>query len=38
MSAGHILRQHADDLPVDGMLAKPFDVDVLLATVQLHTR
>src|SRR5215213_4087484 len=38
MSAGTNLRLHADDLPADGVLAKPFDIDALIATVhfQVH--
>jgi CheY-like chemotaxis protein len=38
MSAGVNLRAAADDLPVDGVLAKPFDIDELLATVSIHVR
>jgi DNA-binding response OmpR family regulator len=38
MSAGRNLRVHADDLPADGVLAKPFDIDVLLALVEFETR
>lgn len=36
MSAGMNLRAAAGDLPVDGVLAKPFDIDELLATVNIH--
>ena len=38
MSAGVNLRAAADGLPVDGVLAKPFDIDELLATVRIHVR
>lgn len=40
ISAGTNLRIHADDLPADGVVAKPFDLDTLLAaiTVQLRRR
>jgi DNA-binding response OmpR family regulator len=38
MSAGVNLRAAAGDLPVDGVLAKPFDIDELLATVGIHLR
>jgi DNA-binding response OmpR family regulator len=38
MSAGVNLRATAGDLPVDGVLAKPFDIDELLATVGIHIR
>lgn len=38
MSAGRRLRGHADDLPADGLLTKPFDLDGLLATVLVHAR
>jgi CheY-like chemotaxis protein len=38
MSGGRNLRVHADDLPTDGVLAKPFDIDVLLALVEFETR
>lgn len=38
MSAGVNLRAAAGDLPVDGVLAKPFDIDELLATVNVHVR
>ncbi len=38
MSAGVNLRANADELPVDGVLAKPFDIDELLATVGIHVR
>lgn len=38
MSAGVNLRANAEELPVDGLLAKPFDIDELLATVDIHIR
>jgi DNA-binding response OmpR family regulator len=38
MSAGVNLRAAAGDLPVEGVLAKPFDIDELLATVKVHMR
>jgi DNA-binding response OmpR family regulator len=38
MSAGVNLRAAAGSLPVDGVLAKPFDIDELLATVNIHMR
>ena len=38
MSAGVNLRAAAGDLPVDGVLAKRFDIDELLATVGIHLR
>ena len=38
MSAGVNLRAAAGSLPVDGVLAKPFDIDELLATVNVHLR
>lgn len=38
MSAGVNLRAAAGGLPVDGVLAKPFDIDELLATVSVHVR
>ena len=38
MSAGVNLRAAAGSLPVDGVLAKPFDIDELLATVSVHAR
>jgi CheY-like chemotaxis protein len=38
MSAGVNLRAAAGDLPVNGVLAKPFDIDELLATVSVHVR
>jgi len=38
MSAGVNLRAAAGGLPVDGVLAKPFDIDELLATVNVHVR
>jgi CheY-like chemotaxis protein len=36
MSAGTNLRLHAEHLPADGVLAKPFDLDTLLATVTIE--
>ena len=37
MSAGRTIRQHSGDLDdADGALAKPFDVDALLAQVAFH--
>lgn len=38
MSAGVNLRANVGALPVDGLLAKPFDIDELLATVSIHVR
>ena len=38
MSAGVNLRAAAGELPVDGVLANPFDIDELLATVNVHVR
>jgi CheY-like chemotaxis protein len=38
MSAGTNLLQHLDDLPADGVLAKPFDIEALLAVVAVHSR
>jgi CheY-like chemotaxis protein len=38
MSAGHNLRLHVDDLPADGVLAKPFDLEALLTLVEDATR
>lgn len=38
MSAGANLRLHADHLPADGLLGKPFDLDTLLAQVAIFTR
>ena len=38
MSAGINLRRHAEQSKADGMLAKPFDIDVLLAQVALRAR
>lgn len=38
MSAGVNLRAAATGLPVDGVLAKPFDIDELLATVNIHLK
>ena len=38
MSAGANLRQHAEVLPADGVLAKPFDLDELLAEVSIQLR
>lgn len=37
MSAGANLRHHADHLPADGLLGKPFDLDTLLANVAILT-
>jgi CheY-like chemotaxis protein len=37
MSAGTNLRLHAEHLPADGILSKPFDLDTLLAAVLLAT-
>lgn len=38
MSAGANLRLQADTLPADGVLAKPFDLDELLAEVAIQLR
>jgi DNA-binding response OmpR family regulator len=38
MSAGVNLRATAHGLAVEGVLAKPFDIDELLATVDIHIR
>lgn len=38
MSAGANLRLHADTLPADGVLAKPFDLDELLAEIAIQLR
>lgn len=38
MSAGINLRMAAAQLPADGLVGKPFDIDALLADVQLHLR
>ena len=38
MSAGTNLRLHAEHLPADGVLAKPFDLDTLLATVTIEAQ
>ena len=38
MSAGVNLRAAATGLIVEGVLAKPFDIDELLATVDIHIR
>lgn len=38
MSAGANLRMHADTLPADGVLSKPFDLDALLADVRIQLR
>lgn len=38
MSAGANLRLHANHLPADGVLGKPFDLDTLLAQVAINTR
>ncbi len=37
MSAGANLRMHADQLPADSVIGKPFDLNTLLAGVALHT-
>jgi CheY-like chemotaxis protein len=36
MSAGANLRMHADQLPADSVIGKPFDLNTLLASVALH--
>jgi two-component system response regulator (stage 0 sporulation protein F) len=36
MSAGTVLRQEAAQLPVSGLIDKPFDIDALIARVALH--
>lgn len=36
MSAGHNLVEARHELEVDGILAKPFDIDVLIADVAIH--
>ncbi len=36
MSAGANLRLHADQLPADSVIGKPFDLNTLLAGVALH--
>ena len=36
MSAGRNLQSRTDDLPANDVLAKPFDIDVLLAEVALY--
>lgn len=36
MSAGANLRMHADHLPADSVIGKPFDLNTLLAGVALH--
>lgn len=38
MSAGVNLRHQADILPADGVMSKPFDLDALLADVQIQLR
>jgi CheY-like chemotaxis protein len=38
MSAGANLRLQADDLPADGVVSKPFDLDALLADVFIQLR
>lgn len=38
MSAGANLLLHADTLPADGVLSKPFDLDALLAEVAIQLR
>jgi len=36
VSAGTNLRVHAERLPADGVVGKPFDLDTLLAAVTVH--
>jgi DNA-binding response OmpR family regulator len=36
ISAGTNLRIHAEQLPADGVVGKPFDLDTLLAAVTVH--
>lgn len=36
MSAGHNLQCLAEELPANDLLAKPFDIDVLLAEIAIH--
>jgi DNA-binding response OmpR family regulator len=38
MSAGTNLRSHANEIRADGTLAKPFDIDALLALVVVESR
>jgi DNA-binding response OmpR family regulator len=38
MSAGSTLLQHVDQLQADGVLAKPFDLDELLANIEFQLR
>lgn len=38
MSAGTNLRLQAGDLPADGVVSKPFDLDALLADVAIQVR
>jgi DNA-binding response OmpR family regulator len=38
MSAGSTLLQRIDQLQADGVLAKPFDLDELLANIEFHLR
>ncbi len=38
MSAGANLRLQASDLPADGVVSKPFDLDALLADVSIQLR
>jgi CheY-like chemotaxis protein len=38
MSAGTNLRLRANEIPADGTLAKPFDIDALLALVVVESR
>lgn len=38
MSAGANLRLQVDDLPADGVVSKPFDLDALLADVSIQLR
>lgn len=38
MSAGVNLRFFSENLPADGLLSKPFDLDTLLADITVHLR
>lgn len=38
MSAGANLRQQVDELPADGVVSKPFDLDALLADLSIQLR
>ncbi len=38
MSAGANLRQQVNELPADGVVSKPFDLDALLADVSIQLR